>query len=63
MTSLERKAVVGFKRSLEREKKDLERDTALDRFSGITLNLKPLIQCHCDNIELYEKLIAKIERK
>jgi hypothetical protein len=61
MTSLQRKVVAGLRVSLEREKKNFERDTALVWFAEISL--KPLIEPHRSNIKMYEKLIADLEDK
>ena len=61
MTPLQRKVLTGLKRSLEHEKKNCERDTALVRFAEVSL--QPLIERHRSNIRLYEKLIADLEAK
>lgn len=63
MTPFQReKVLAGFKASLARERKNLERDTALVRFVD-SETLKLQIELHRFNIKLYEKLIAEWECK
>ncbi len=61
MTPLQRKVLAGLRVSLARERKNLQRDTALARFAEVSL--KPLIERHRSNVKLYEKLITDLEAK
>jgi hypothetical protein len=61
MTSLQRKALAGYKTLLTQAKKHLELATDLDGFEGISLKMQ--MKRHRSDIKMYEKLIARLEGK